>query len=80
MIVISKLATVVDGDQKALFSIATTPRFWGERYSFPWIDNYLVLLSVKQGGIGIIFKVFSMTRPGIEPRSPGLLDSTLPTI
>ena len=32
-----KLATVVEGDQKALFSIATTRRCWGERYFFPWI-------------------------------------------
>ena len=27
----------VEGEQKALFSIATTPRCRGERYSFPWI-------------------------------------------
>ena len=32
-----KLATVVEGDQKAPFSIATTPRCRGDRYSFPWI-------------------------------------------
>ena len=32
-----KLATVVEGDQKAPFSLATTPRCWGGRYSFPWI-------------------------------------------
>ena len=32
-----KLATVVEGDQKAPFSIATTPRRRGGRYSFPWI-------------------------------------------
>ena len=32
-----KLATVVKGDLKAPFSIATTPRFKGGRYSFPWI-------------------------------------------
>ena len=31
-----KLATVVEGDPKAPFSIATTPRYRG-RYSFPWI-------------------------------------------
>ena len=29
-----KLATVVEGDQKAPFSIATTPRCRGGRYSF----------------------------------------------
>ena len=32
-----KLATVVKGDQKAPFSIATTPRCRGGCYSFPWI-------------------------------------------
>ena len=30
-----KLATVVEGDQKAPFSITTTPRCTGGRYSFP---------------------------------------------
>ena len=32
-----KLATVVEGDQKAPFSIATTPRCKGGRYSFLWV-------------------------------------------
>ena len=32
-----KLVTVVKGDQKAPFSIATTPRYRGGHYSFPWI-------------------------------------------
>ena len=76
---ISKLATLVEGDQKAPFSIATTPRCRRGRYSFPELlhfalDTYLILLSVKQGGIGTILKVFGMTRPGIEP-----LTSTLST-
>ena len=78
-----KLATVVDGDLKAPFSIATTLRLKGEHYSFPWIahftlDTYIIMLSAKQGGITTIFWVFSMTRPGIEPQSPGLLGNTLP--
>ena len=30
-----KLVTIVEGDPKATFSIATTPRCRGERYSFP---------------------------------------------
>ena len=30
-----KLATVVEGDPKAPFSIATTPKLRGGRYSFP---------------------------------------------
>ena len=29
--------------------------------------------------LSTIFKVFGMTRPGIEPRSPGPLANTLPT-
>ena len=53
---VCKLATVVDGNQKAPFSIATTPRCTGGRDSFPWTAplyprTYLILLSVKQGGI-----------------------------
>ena len=32
-----KLVTVVEGDQKIPFLIATTPRCRGGRYSFPWI-------------------------------------------
>ena len=32
-----KLVTLVEGNPKAPFSIATTPRCRGERYSFPWI-------------------------------------------
>ena len=51
-----KLATVVEGDQKAPFSIATTQGCMGGRYTFPWIaqltlDPYLIILSVKQGDI-----------------------------
>ena len=34
---IVKLATVVEGYPKASFSVATTPRWKGGRYSFPWI-------------------------------------------
>ena len=37
ILVESKLATVVEGDQKALFSKATTLRCKGGRYYFPWI-------------------------------------------
>ena len=51
-----KLATIVEGDPKANFSIATTPRCRGGCYFFPWIaplylDPYLIMLSVKQGRI-----------------------------
>ena len=51
-----KLATIVEDDPKAPFSIATTPKCRGGRYSFPGLlfftlDPYLIMLSVKQGGI-----------------------------
>ena len=49
-----KLANLVEGDPKAPFSIATTLRCRGGRYSFPWIAPlypYIIMLSVKQGGI-----------------------------
>ena len=32
-----KLATIVEGDPNALFSIATTARCWRGHYFFPWI-------------------------------------------
>ena len=74
-----KLATVVEGDQKASFWIATTPRCRGGRYFFlkhcsilPLIRTlYCWVLSKEVSST--IFKVFGMTRPGIEPRSPGPL-------
>ena len=50
------MATIVEGNPKAPFSIATTPRCRGGRYSFPGLlyftfDPYLIMLNVKQGGI-----------------------------
>ena len=36
-IVISKVDDIVEGDPKASFSMASTPRCWGGRYSIPWI-------------------------------------------
>ena len=79
-----KLATKVAGDPKAPFSIATTPRYKGGRYSFPGIapltlDPYFILLSVKKEVSSTIFCVFIMIRPGIEPQSLGSLANTLPT-
>ena len=48
--------TIVEGNPKAPFSIATTRRCRGGRYSFPGLlyftlDPYLIMLSVKQGDI-----------------------------
>ncbi len=50
------MATIVEGNPKSPFSIATTPMCRGGRYSFPGLlyltlDPYLIMLSVKQGGI-----------------------------
>ena len=50
------LATVVESNPKGPFPLATTLRCRGGRYSFPGLlhftlDTYLIMLSVKQGGI-----------------------------
>ena len=55
-----KLSTLVEGDPKAPFSLVT----------------YLILLSVKQGGVKYHFKSLLKS---LEPRSPGPLANTLPT-
>ena len=41
------------------------------------LDPYLIMLSVKQGGIKYHFWVFGITRPAIEPRSLGPMANTL---
>ena len=51
-----KLATIVKGDQKAPFSIATTPKCRGGPTPFPGLfyftlDLHFIVLSVKQDGI-----------------------------
>ena len=55
-----KLATVVKGNPKASFSIATTPNVGEGATSFPGLlqytfDTYLIMLSVKQDGIKYYF-------------------------
>ena len=70
------LTTLIEGDSKAPFSIATTLREGAT--PFPGLlhftlDQYLIMLSVKQVGIKYHFWVFGMTRPGIEPCSTGPL-------
>ena len=77
-----KLVTIVKGNPKVLFSIPTTPKRRGGRYSIRWINllyswSLFIILSVKQGGIKYHFCVFGMTRPGIEPQSSGPLTNTL---
>ena len=83
-----KLATVVEGDPKAPFS----SRVIGEGATpFSGLLHFTLdmYLSVKQGGIfwvlrkevsSTILKIFRMSRPGIEPRSPGPLTNILPTM
>ena len=70
------LATIVEGNPKSPFTIATTPRCRGGRYSFPgWLyftlDPHLIMLSVKQGGIKYHFLSLWYDR------SPGPLANTL---
>ena len=72
MLTVRELRTLYEGDQKAPFSIATTPRCRGGCYSFPWIAQlhpwyvsvYCWVLSKDVSNN--IFKVFGMTRPEIE--------------
>ena len=73
---------LVVGDPKTPFLIATTPMCRGGTTPFSGflhftLDPYLIMLSVKQGGIKYHFWVFGMTRLRIEPRSPGPLVNTL---
>ena len=70
------------GDPKALFSIATTPKYGRGCSSLHGLlhftlDLYLKMLSVKQGDIKYHFYVSSMTRPVIEPRHRGPVVNTL---
>ena len=67
-----KLVTRVEGDPKALFSIATTLRCREGTTPFPWLlkftlDPYLIMLSVKQGGIKYYFFESLVWLLGIEP-------------
>ena len=84
-IVVSKLlATIVEGDPKAPFSIAITPRYRGRCYSFhwiaplyPWSIPYNSVLSKEASGT--IFES-DMTRPEVEFRSSRPLVNTLTII
>ena len=53
--------TLLEGDPKAPFSKATTPRYRRGHYCFPWItpitiDLYCIMLTVKQQGIKYHFQ------------------------
>ena len=71
------LLTVVEGDPKAPFSIATTLRCWGEHFSFPWIapltfDQSLIPYSAdcwtRRHQVPFL-KSLVWTQLGIEPQS-----------
>ena len=71
------------GNPISPFSIAITPRCRGGYSSFTKIakltlDTYLIMLSVRQGGMSTIFSIFGMTRSSIESRSPGTMANNLP--
>ena len=70
--IIVKLSPFVEGDQKAPFSIATTPRCREGRYSFPWIASLYpwYIPYIAECYASTIFKIFGMTWRGIETRSP----------
>ena len=77
-----KLVTIVECDPKAPFSIATTPRCRGGRYSFPGLlyftlDPYLIMLSVKQGGIKYHFLSLWYDDPGLNPGLPAIGEHSL---
>ena len=74
--------TIVEGDQKAPFSIATTLRCRGRRLplsldcsTYPWSIPYNAEYWAEASST--IFWVFGMNQPGIEPWSPGPLANTL---
>ena len=79
------LETIVEGDPKAPFSTATTPRRRGKPLflsldcsTLPLICTlYCWVLSKEVSST--IFKVIGMTQTGIEPRSPRPLANTLST-
>ena len=76
------MATLVEGDPKAPFSIATTLRCWVGLTPFPGLlhfilDPCIIMLSVKQGGIKYHFGAFGTTWSRTAPWYPGALASTL---
>ena len=81
---VSKVGDRSRGWPEGSLLIATTLMCRGGCYSFTWIaplyPRYVPYIAVLSEEVSsTIFKVFGMTRPGIEPRSPGPLANTLPT-
>ena len=83
--ILVKFVTVVEGDQKDLFTIASTLRCWRRAlllsldYSILPLILTLYCWVLSKEVSSTIFKVFGMTQSGIEPRSSGTLSNTLPT-
>ena len=80
-----KYLPLVEGNPKASFSIATTPRCRGRCHSFPRIAplypwSFLIMLSVKQGGIKYHFLSLWYDSTWDWIRSPGPLANTLTII
>ena len=81
----NKLATVVEGDQKAPLFNSYYTKVLGRALLLSLDCSTLPLIrtlycwGLSKGVSSTILKVFSMTRPGIEPRSPGSLANPLPT-
>ena len=75
------MATIVEGDPKAPFSIATTPKCKAGCYSFPWI-SLLYPWSVPwcwvlgKEASSIIFESLVWLDQEIETKSPGPLANT----
>ena len=77
-----KLATWVEVNPKAHFSVPTTPRFWKGASPFPGLlhftlNPYLIMLCLARRHQVWFFLVFSMTRHGIEPQSPRPMSNTI---
>ena len=79
-----KFVTVFEDNQYALSSIANTLRFREalllslDCSTLPLVHAFYCWVLSKEIW-SINFKVFGMTRPGIEPKSPGPLLNILPT-
>ena len=79
--IFTHLVTLIEGNSKVSFSIATTWRCRGGRYSSPWIAP-LYPWNVPynaEAASSTIFWVFGMIRSRIEPRSTWPLANTLTT-
>ena len=80
-----KLMTVVKGDLKAPFPIATTLRCWTQCYSFPWIAplfpwyvSYIAEYWARRHQVSF-FDSFVWLDLGLNRKSPIPLMNTLPT-